>query len=515
MWRTFDVEAVVEMLVGNGAIVVAGKGGLNRPVSRAQVVDMPALLRGVGAHEVAVLASEALAVGVSWDDVIGDLNAADAAAVVVRFQDLNRLPETLIEAADRLDIPVIAFPASQAPGDVTTAVINALLTAQEHRLQRFLDIHQQFAPVMLAGGGATEVATVLQRRIELPLVILDAAGHVNVVVPADLDVDVDAARETGIRQPILAGEHEYGEILVLGDGQPLDDEQSLALERASTAIAVRLAHASAVAADHERFAATSLEELIAGHSPSAADVIERATGFGWNLSIPRAVLLASVDLPTDAGTLRPALNTIAAAARATLGSDAIVWSRSTTIAALVAPKSAAPQERRQIAEALRHELDHRLRAVTVSIGVGRRVETPLDLPSSYTEASRAVGVGRWAKGRHATEIFDQLGLERLLSSASETDLAEFVEHSIGPLVEHDRTHPSDLVETLGVWLDTRNMAEAARLIHVHYNTFKNRLDRIESILGPVLNDASRSLECAVGIYVYRHYDGPWTSHDRV
>ena len=53
------------------------------------------------------------------------------------------------------------------------------------------------------------------------------------------------------------------------------------------------------------------------------------------------------------------------------------------------------------------------------------------------------------------------------------------------------------------------MAEAARRIHVHYNTLKNRLERIEAIIGPVLVDAARALECEVAIYVDRHYDVPW------
>jgi purine catabolism regulator len=60
-----------------------------------------------------------------------------------------------------------------------------------------------------------------------------------------------------------------------------------------------------------------------------------------------------------------------------------------------------------------------------------------------------------------------------------------------------------------MWLQTRNMAEAARRIYVHYNTFKNRLERIETILGPVVSDPARSLECEVAIYVLRHYEGPW------
>jgi purine catabolism regulator len=103
-------------------------------------------------------------------------------------------------------------------------------------------------------------------------------------------------------------------------------------------------------------------------------------------------------------------------------------------------------------------------------------------------------------------VFDELGLERLLASTPTDDLAAFVQHSIGALVEYDRLNHSDLVKTLDVWLQTRNMAEAARRVHVHYNTFKNRLERIESILGPVVNDAARSLECQVAIFVARHYD---------
>jgi purine catabolism regulator len=52
------------------------------------------------------------------------------------------------------------------------------------------------------------------------------------------------------------------------------------------------------------------------------------------------------------------------------------------------------------------------------------------------------------------------------------------------------------------------MAVAARHLHLHDNTLKNRLERIEAILGPDLRDAARTLECGMAIYVARHYDGP-------
>jgi purine catabolism regulator len=138
--------------------------------------------------------------------------------------------------------------------------------------------------------------------------------------------------------------------------------------------------------------------------------------FGWDLSRRRAVLSASIDPPETGPVPASALPVIAAAARATLGRDAIVWMRSATIAALIAPATEDPAERRAIAEGLRRELDERVRSVTISIGVGRRVDSPSELPRSYLEANRAVDVGRWAKGRHVTEVYDEFGLERLLAA---------------------------------------------------------------------------------------------------
>lgn len=509
MWRTCDVGEVVDLLRGD-AQVVAGKAGLGRQVSRAKVAANADLVGRAGSNELLVTTSEALgSVDDGWDLLFGSLDVAGVAGLGVCLNTSGDLPAGLVSAANGQSMPVVVFAGGDELVDVTAGVLDALLEAQERRLDRILEIHERFTPIVLAGGGVPEIATTLHLLLEFPVAVLDPEGRTMAIVPSDALDGVDLADASWPRQSISAGQFDYGEIVV-PTGEGLKEDGRLAMQRASQAIAVRMAHASAAAAERERFEATSLEELIAGHAGDIADVTERAISFGWDLARPRAVLLASIDPPVDREVLPTVLGTIAAAARATLGADAIVWTRSTTIAALIAPETADPVERREMAERLRTELDNRVDQVTVSIGVGRRVDDPMAMPQSYQEAGRAVDVGRWAKGRHATAVFDQLGLERLLASTPTEELAEFVEHAIGPLAAYDRAHDSDLVETLGLWLETRNMAEASRRVNIHYNTFKNRLDRIESILGPLLSDAARSLECEVAIYVFRHYDGPWS-----
>jgi purine catabolism regulator len=514
MWRSFDVGSVVKSLAFSEAFVAAGEAGMARRVSRARLAATTDDLRRSGSAELIVTtATTLLGAEAAPDQLIARLDGAQVAGLAIRMDGPDELPGSLLDMATALALPVVTFPAGTPLADAAAAVLDALLEAQRQRLDRVLDIHQRFTRVVVAGGGIPEIAATLHEVLGVPLAVLDGEGRTLVVVPSDAVPESDLGEGGAAREAISAGDESYGEIVVLSSS-PLGEDGVIAMQRAAMGMAVRQAQAHAVAVAEERFAALTLEELVAGRAGDAAAVAERAASFGWDLGRPRAVLLASVD-PPEEGEIPPgALNTIAAAARATLGGEAIVWTRSATIAALLAPDSALPSERREIAERLRKELDARLRTVTVSIGVGHCVDQPSELPRSFSEATTAVDVGRWAKGRHVTEVYDELGLERLLASTPPGDLAEFVEHAIGPLVEHDRVHGADLVETLGVWLATRNMAEAARQMFVHYNTLKNRLERIESIVGPVLGDAARALECEVALYIFRHYDGPWTQAAR-
>lgn len=514
MWRAFDVGGVVRSLPLGGARVVAGANGMTRRVNRALLAPSPEHLRRIAAGELVVTTGATLgSTREPWDQFIVRADAAEVAGIAIRLDASDDLPAEMLAAADAVSLPIIAFPEETALADVTSAILDALLEAQRSRLERVLHIHQRFTGSVLAGGGPADVAAALHDILGCTVAVVDPEGQPIVVAPSDAgdaaNLALDPESKSAVSYPIRAGDHEYGAIVALTDGRVLDEDAVMALERAAMAVAMRQAQATAVAEAEERFAAISLEELISGHTTSAAEIAERAASFGWDLHRPRAVLLASIDPWTRGSDLLGPLATIAAAARATLGRDAIVWTRSATIAALLAPATDNPAERRRIAEGLRHELDERLTSLTVSIGVGRRVDDPSELSRSFAEASRAVDVGRWAKGRHVTEVFDELGLERLLAATPTDELGGFVQHAIGPLVEHDREHESELVETLAVWLETRNMAEAARRMHVHYNTLKNRLERVEAVVGPVMSDAARSLECEVAIYVARHYDVPW------
>ena len=141
----------------------------------------------------------------------------------------------------------------------------------------------------------------------------------------------------------------------------------------------------------------------------------------------------------------------------------------------------------------------------ISVGVGRVQSDPLELRVSYSEALRALEVGRRAGGAGRVCLFADLGVDRLLLSCPTAELDAFVSATLGPLLSYERAHPGcELSRTLQVFLAAdRNVARTARELFVHYNTVKYRLERLESVLGSFVDVPERCLTLELATHVGR------------
>lgn len=84
--------------------------------------------------------------------------------------------------------------------------------------------------------------------------------------------------------------------------------------------------------------------------------------------------------------------------------------------------------------------------------------------------------------------------------SGEPATASFIDSVIGPVIEYDRTHLSDLVHTLDTYCRTGQHARnTARLLHLHVNTVTQRLGRMSQLLGATWRDPERLLEIQVAL----------------
>jgi len=186
--------------------------------------------------------------------------------------------------------------------------------------------------------------------------------------------------------------------------------------------------------------------------------------------------------------------------RSVLGREAIVWERSAGAAAL-----SGGTDLRVDAEALQAEAARRLPGALISVGVGRVQVDPLELHVSYSEALRALEVGRRVGGAGRVCLFAELGVDRLLLSCPTNELEAFFTATLGPLLAYERAHPGyELSRTLRTFLAAdRNVARTARQLFVHYNTVKYRLERLESVLGSFVDVPERCLTLELATHVGR------------
>lgn len=492
-----------------GARIVAGQSGAGRPVRAVNVMEVPDILDWVRADELLLTTAYPLR---DDPDALAELVARLAerglAGIAVKpARYIDEIPPRMLEAADACGFPVLELPPEASFNDIIQGVLTVILDAQAARLARAAAIHDRFTRIALSGGGVRQIAETLAELAGRPVTISGATGR---VLWRTSDDAPDPGAPAGAHvQPIQVGADHYGTILVAAGSGELDADALEAVEYAATVAALRQVQARAVAEADRRFQAVCLEELVTGHVTDRAVLMERAAAFAWDLGIPRAVLVAEVEAIAGrpfaalAGTPEEAAlrYRLAETARSALGPGSIVWERSREIAALVPARSTS--ELRDAGASLVTEAGRRLPGTVVGIGIGRAAMDPLDLDRSYAEARRALAVGRWGRGPGHSTAFEDLGLDRVLAAVPVAELDAYRGALVGPLEAHDAARGTNLADTLEAYLETRNAALAARRLFVHYNTLRNRLTRIEELIGPFLDDPDRCLSLALALRLRR------------
>jgi purine catabolism regulator len=500
------------------ARVVGGRDGLRRPVRGVNVMEVPDILDWVKPDELLLTTAYPLRDDpVALDALIPRLAERGLAGIALKpGRYIKAIPASMIEAADQHAFALIELPPEASFNEIINSVLTVILDVQATRLQRSAAIHDRFTSIALSGGGLRQIAEALADLVGRPVAIVDAQDMVQwrtsdqapVGEPRPPAGSTVGYGDGAIVQPIQVGAERYGAILVAGDEATLGPDRLEAIEYAATVAALRQVQTRAVAEADRRFQAVCLEELITGHVADRTVLMERAAAFAWDLTTPRAVLLADVEAiagrpfsalagTPEEGALR---HRLAEAARASLGPGSIVWERSREIGALV---SAGTSGLRQIGADLQAEASRLLPGVVVSVGIGRAALDPLDLHRSFAEARRALSIGGWAHGPGEVTAFDHLGLDRLLVAVPEAEAEAFCADVLGQLEAYDAARGTALVATLETFLATRNAALAARQLYLHYNTLKNRLAKIEEIIGPYLDDPDRCLSLALALRLRR------------
>jgi len=514
------------------AVLLGGKAGLDRPVTRVNVMEVPDVIDWVRPGEFLMTTGypfrqepEVL------ETLVAQLAERGVAALGLKTKRfIDAVPESAVRAANKHGLPFIELPPSTTFSDVVREVMERVLVHESRQLSTLQNRVQRLSHVLLHGGGLSAFLQLLSGLVGNPVVLLDPANRWTTTPDAEaicegLDETAwrrlrsDSSFETSFLE--VGGRHirvycaEVIEgvqphlLLLLEANREYDIVDTLTLNWASKFVGFEISNAQARRKIEAKYIEQFLQDWIAGRIVSPTDLQLRAEACGCPLDERAEYRVGVVRFRerkprlAELQDLAKRLNweRLAGEVRWTVLEEELVF-----LVSAAGEGAGAGDSRREypgsVANAVRAIAGDR----PFQLCLGRTTAERGDVPASYREAKRAAEVGSVCMLKQDVVHYADLGTYLLLYRLMATEeAAEFRRNYLQPLLEYDsRNHNQGaLVKTLKMYFECNgNIKETAERLFLHYNTVTYRLDRIKTELGIPLDEAETRLQLQLAIKLH-------------
>ncbi|AEW97121.1 MULTISPECIES: PucR family transcriptional regulator [Streptomycetaceae] len=516
-----------------GLRLLGGENELDRTVRGVMTTDLRDPSRYLSGGELVLT-------GLAWrrgpedsEPFVRRVAGAGVAALAAGEAELGGIPEDLVQACARHRLPLFAVDEKVAFATITEYVVRQVSTERAGDLAAVVERHRRLMSSGPAGGGPDAVLDLLVTDLDLRAWVLSSTGRRIAGVAAELPEAVRAE---------LAGEHLAASrtarpapyraqaagrvyslfpigraaadprttlladwlLVVEADAGDWPAERLDLLQGVTQLIAVERERQDAAGAVRRRLAQEVLELVQAGAPPAevaarlrvAAPVLLPGAGTAphWQ------VVVARVDWAggeVAGGPVAQALLEEILVDPAAVGADpgdriAVAHSGDEAMALLPLP---AVSDEEGAADGL--HADGLLRSAAgplarglgedgrLTVGVSATVHSAEGLRGALEEARHARRVAAARPGRVCVAGHEELASHVLLLPFVPDDVRRaFTARLLDPLRAYDRRHRAELIPTLEAFLDCDgSWTRCATRLHLHVNTLRYRIGRIEQLTG--------------------------------
>ncbi|MCE5285334.1 MAG: PucR family transcriptional regulator ligand-binding domain-containing protein [Pelosinus sp.] len=268
----------------------------------------------------------------------------------------------------------------------------------------------------------------------------------------------------------------------------------------------------------KRSIADFFEQLLLQPIEDELNLIQRASVYGYDLSIPQQVaILNPTRLTTyiqdkkikDERKLVALKTQLEQYVRDVLNMQEIkvlsIFFMNTIVLLLPAENKAAslPQNMKLVTDILML-LTKRFADLGIIASLGGCAGSLCEVRRSYAQATKALCLSNSPASNKSVYAYDELGIYKLLLEISPVKLREYYQEVIEPLDKHDKQHDMNLAATLLAFFEENgNAAKTAKQLYIHRNTLDYRLKKIEEITSRRLSDPYDRLTLQLGVIVGR------------
>lgn len=489
-----------------GLTVLVGADKLDRTFERVFTSTLRDPRRYLTGGELVLSGMEWWQTSADSEAFVAALAEADVAALGAGTAEHGGgpVPEHVVEACRRHGVPLIDVPVNVSFATVTELVILWLAAERAERTPgagQFLDRYRRLVAAVAEGGGVAPVLAAGAGELGAACWVLGATGRV--IAGADLEpaqgsllagqflkadrlpkVVATPHGPVTLLSAAARASHRMVSWFLAVDGDH-DNWESVRRELAAE-LATLVGLERARRDEGKRSAGRAAEpvlRLALAEQTTAAEVAARLTDLDLAPADPVCALSASLHggSPGLASVLLTEL-------LAPLGDRAIVADIDGETLGVVrispdAGLGAVTALVADVRDAVR-TVEPALGAARLSVGASRAFDAAA-LRSGLHEARHARQLAELSAGRASVVAGDDVASHLLLLAAVPEELRQsFRSRVLGPVLEYDAAHRSELVRTLRVFLrHSGSWAQTAAELHVHVNTLRYRIGRIAELTG--------------------------------
>jgi len=491
--------------------LLSGASELNRPIRAVMTTDLPNPTRYLSGGELVLT-------GMVWRRAPGDsvafvkaLTAAGVCALAAGDGISEDIPDDLLTACADHGLPLLRVPAEIAFAAVTEQVVRRLSPIRADDVTEFLETHRHLvsASTEAGGDGLGAVLELVRQQLSMRCWVITPTGLEIAANGAALsdEIKTQALRHylSGERMPkplaaqgmsvLATGEATGPRVLnwlIICDSDVTEwapQHHQLAAELAAIVEAER--RRLDAARGSKREAARDLIQMIAADADP--------TEFAYQLRF--------AGLPADGALVMVAARLDGGLAGAIL--EDLLHRLPNAVAVLdqtaFAIVAARPEQVRDaLASAV--ALSPALAGSPLRIGVSGAADGAYSLRGAFDEARHACAMAGMSGERVAIVGGDELASHVMLLAAVPDGVRRaFRDRLLGRLLAYDREHRADLVPTLRAFLAcSGSWTKCAEELHIHVNTLRYRIQRIEQMTG---RDLGR-LDARVDLFLALSLTGP-------
>lgn len=556
------IKDLLEFKAIEGLKIVAGEKGINNEISIVNIIENPEAFDWLSPNELL------LSTGYIFKDneelqnrIIKELSEINCAGLVVKMKRyFDRLPQNMIDEANRLGLPLLELPFEYTLSRVIS-IINEKASGRYDLLNRkTLDMHNLFFRITLEGGGIERISSLLSETIMNPIVLVDRdwkllhyTEHRDNKVPLAYCLDLAKNRpvfnksfiesipnniseiKKSIKRiyhlegmeikcrilPVAVANHIYGYIVVWQTVRELTEFDFIILEQASTNMAFERIKAREIEEVKLKIRQDFFDDLLTGKITSSESIqtLSELHGLHSNykyfcmvINIEPQELVQHEDFIAKKVYLenkaRKCVDLVYDHSNLVNG-EITAFHRNNRIIILVGQQENRPSitinEAKKYANDIFFILNRQVQNTTFLIGIGSQYSKIHSLHKSFSEANESIRLMQKFEDRGGISHFEDHSVYHFLdSNIKDMELEDFFMKSLGKIYEHDRLHGTSYIVTLENFFGNNlNISETAKAMFLHRNTLIYRIEKIKEILNSDLKNSEELLQIQLALKIFR------------